>query len=206
MKINYNLIMEEIIKELDKKPKLLLHACCGVCSSAVLERLINHFNITVLFYNPNIYPENEYEKRLKTQKEIIEKMKIDVKIIEIGHQAQDFEKIAKNLEAEKEGGQRCIKCYYQRLEKTAKLAKEKNFDYFCTTLSISPYKNSEKLNEIGKVLEKKYQINYLYSDFKKKDGFKRSNFLAKKYNLYKQDYCGCEYSKKEREEYLIENK
>ena len=206
MKINYNLIMEEIIKELDKKPKLLLHACCGVCSSAVLERLINHFNITVLFYNPNIYPENEYEKRLKTQKEIIEKMKIDVKIIEIGHQAKDFEKIAKNLETEKEGGQRCIKCYYQRLEKTAKLAKEKKFDYFCTTLSISPYKNSEKLNEIGKILEKKYQINYLYSDFKKKDGFKRSNFLAKKYNLYKQDYCGCEYSKKEREEYLIENK
>ena len=102
MKINYNLIMEEIIKELDKKPKLLLHACCGVCSSAVLERLINHFNITVLFYNPNIYPENEYEKRLKTQKEIIEKMKIDVKIIEIGHQAKDFEKIAKNLETEKE--------------------------------------------------------------------------------------------------------
>lgn len=194
MKVNYNLEMEKIIGELEGKPNLLLHACCGVCSSAVLERLYPYFNITILFYNPNIYPMEEYIKRLDTQKEIIEKLGVNVKLLEIGYNNKDFEEIAKGLENEKEGGSRCSKCYYLRLEKTAKLAKEKGFDYFCTTLSISPYKNAEKLNKIGKILEEKYQIHYLYSDFKKKDGYKRSTELARKYNLYRQDYCGCEYS------------
>lgn len=194
MKINYNLEMEKIIENLQSKPKLLLHACCGVCSSAVLERLHPYFNITILFYNPNIYPMEEYIKRLDTQKEIIEKLGVNVKLLETGYNNKDFEEIAKGLENEKEGGSRCSKCYYLRLEKTAKLAKEKGFDYFCTTLSISPYKNAEKLNKIGKILEEKYQIHYLYSDFKKKDGYKRSTELARKYNLYRQDYCGCEYS------------
>lgn len=194
MKINYNLEMEKILDNLEGKPKLLLHACCGVCSSSVLERIIPYFEITVLYYNPNIYPESEYIKRLNTQKEIIEKMHFPVKLMEIGYHKEDFTKISKGLENEKEGGARCVKCFYLRLEQTAMLAKEQHFDYFCTTLSVSPYKNSSKLNEIGKVLEKKYGVKYLYSDFKKKEGYKRSNELARKYNLYRQHYCGCEYS------------
>lgn len=206
MKTNYNLIMEEIIDNLENKPKLLLHACCGVCSSAVLEKLLNYFDITILYYNPNIYPNEEYIKRLNTQNEIIAKMKAKVNLLELGHKEEDFKKIAKGLEKEKEGGARCTKCYYLRLEETAKLAKDNNYDYFCTTLSVSPHKNSEKLNQIGKMLEEKYKVKYLYSDFKKKDGYKRSIELAKKYGLYRQDYCGCEYSKKEREEYEKENK
>ena len=194
MKINYNLEMEKIISNLKQKPRLLLHACCGVCSSSVLERLISYFDITVLYYNPNIYPEEEYQKRLITQKEIIEKMNLPVQLMIVGYCGEDFEQIAKGLEQEKEGGIRCTKCFYLRLEKTAIIAKENNFDYFCTTLSVSPYKNSEKLNEIGKVLETKYNVKYLYSDFKKKEGYKRSNELARKYSLYRQHYCGCKYS------------
>ncbi len=199
MKTNYNLKMEEIIKNLKGKPTLLLHACCGVCSSSVLERLNPFFDITILYYNPNIYPSEEYEKRLNVQKELIEKMNLNVKLLEIGYNEKDFYKIAKGLENEKEGGERCTKCFYLRLKKTAQLAKEKNFDYFTTTLSVSPYKDSQKLNKIGEVLAKEHNINYLYSDFKKKDGYKRSNELAKMYKLYRQNYCGCEYSLKEAE-------
>lgn len=194
MKTNYQLIMEDIINKLDNKPKLLLHACCGVCSSAVLERLNNFFDITILFYNPNIYPEEEYIKRLETQKEIINKMNLNVNLMDIEYNQEEFTKISKGLEQEKEGGERCTKCYLLRLEKTAELAQLEGFEYFCTTLSISPYKNAEKLNKIGHILEEKYQVKYLYSDFKKKNGYKRSTELAKQYNLYRQDYCGCEYS------------
>lgn len=194
MKINYQLELEKILNNLSYKPKLLLHACCGVCSSYVLEYLNKYFNITILYYNPNIYPEEEYQKRLNTQKEIIEKMKLNINILEIGYLENEFYNISKGLEEEKEGGERCSKCYYLRLEKTAKIAKEKDFDYFCTTLSVSPYKDSQKLNKIGKILEEKYNIKYLYSDFKKKNGYKRSNELAKIYNLYRQNYCGCKYS------------
>ena len=201
MKTNYNLIMEDIISNLKDKPKLLLHACCGVCSSSVLERLYSFFDITVLYYNPNIYPKEEYIKRLNVQKEIINKMHLDVKIIEIGYLDEDFKQISKGYENEKEGGARCTKCFYLRLDKTAKIAKEKGFDYFTTTISVSPYKDSQKLNKIGEVLSEKYDIKYLYSDFKKKEGYKRSNILAKKYNLYRQHYCGCEYSLSEALEY-----
>lgn len=193
--MNYNKLMEEIIDTFDYKPKLLLHACCGICSSAVLERLNNYFDITLLYYNPNTYPESEFEKRFDTLKEMINKMKIDVKIMKPTYNMQEFYNIAKGYEEEMEGGVRCSKCYYMRLEKTALIAKENDFDYFCTTLSISPYKDSKKLNNIGKILENKYDVKYLYSDFKKKDGYKRSNEIAKKFNLYRQDYCGCEYSK-----------
>lgn len=200
MKTNYNLIMEDIINKLENKPKLLLHACCGVCSSAVLEKINKYFDITILFYNPNIYPETEYNKRLETQKDLIDKMKLNIKLMNVEYDPETFNNISKGREQEKEGGERCTKCYLLRLEKTAKLAKLNNFDYFCTTLSISPYKNAEKLNKIGHVLEEKYQIKYLYSDFKKKDGYKRSTELAKQYNLYRQDYCGCEYSLKESKE------
>lgn len=201
MKTNYNLIMEDIINNLKGKPKLLLHACCGVCSSSVIERLYPFFDITILYYNPNIYPEEEYQKRLDTQKEIIEKMNLNINLLEIGYNEEDFNEIAKGLENEKEGGARCTKCFYLRLEKTAQLACEKRFDYFTTTLSVSPYKDSQRLNKIGEVLSKKYNIKYLYSDFKKKEGYKRSNELAKMYNLYRQHYCGCKYSLDEALEY-----
>ena len=201
MKTNYNLIMEDIIKNMQGKPKLLLHACCGVCSSSVIEKLYPFFEITILYYNPNIYPKEEYIKRLNTQKEIIDKMNINIKLLEIGYLNEEFENIAKGLEDEKEGGTRCTKCFYLRLEKTAKIAKNLNYDYFTTTLSVSPYKDSQKLNKIGEVLEKEYNVKYLYSDFKKKEGYKRSNELAKIYNLYRQHYCGCKYSLKEALEY-----
>ena len=201
MKTNYNQIMEETLANLKGKPKLLLHACCGVCSSSVLERLYPFFDITLLYYNPNIYPEEEYFKRFDALKEIVLKMKIKVKIIEIGYESKEFKSLAKGLENEKEGGERCTKCFYLRLEKTAKLAQKYNFEYFSTTLSVSPYKNSEKLNKIGKVLSEKYNIKYLYSDFKKKEGYKRSSELANKYNSYRQHYCGCKYSLNEALEY-----
>ena len=193
--------MEDIIKNMQGKPKLLLHACCGVCSSSVIEKLYPFFEITILYYNPNIYPKEEYIKRLNTQKEIIDKMNINIKLLEIGYLNEEFENIAKGLEDEKEGGTRCTKCFYLRLEKTAKIAKNLNYDYFTTTLSVSPYKDSQRLNKIGEVLEKEYNVKYLYSDFKKKEGYKRSNELAKIYNLYRQHYCGCKYSLKEALEY-----
>ena len=201
MKTNYNLIMEDIIKNLQSKPKLLLHACCGVCSSSVIEKLYPFFDITILYYNPNIYPKEEYLKRLNTQKEIISKMHLKVKLLEIGYLNKEFDHIAKGLENEKEGGTRCTKCFYLRLEKTAKIASKKHYDYFTTTLSVSPYKDSQRLNKIGEVLSKEYNVKYLYSDFKKKEGYKRSNELAKKYDLYRQHYCGCKYSLNEVLEY-----
>ncbi|MBR3199034.1 MAG: epoxyqueuosine reductase QueH [Bacilli bacterium] len=194
MKTNYQIIMEDIIKNLENKPKLLLHACCGICSSSVLEKLTNYFNITILYYNPNIYPEEEYQKRYKTLKKLINKTNNKIEIKEIGYDAEKFDEIVRGLETEKEGGKRCTKCFYLRLEETAKIAKKEKYDYFCTTLSVSPHKNSQTLNKIGEILEKKYNIKYLYSDFKKKEGYKRSNELAKKYNLYRQNYCGCKYS------------
>lgn len=196
MKTNYNKIMEEIIENLEKeKPKLLLHACCGVCSSSVIERLLPFFDITIFYYNPNIYPESEYTKRLNTQKELLKKINENVKFVELGYLEDEFD--VKGLENEPEGGMRCNKCFHIRLDKTAKYAKENNFDFFSTTLSVSPHKNSEILNKIGGILEKEYGIKYLYSDFKKKEGYKRSNELAKLFNLYRQDYCGCKHSLEE---------
>jgi hypothetical protein len=195
MKINYNILMEEIIGKLTDKPKLLLHACCGICSSSVIERLNPYFDITILYYNPNIYPESEYIKRLNTQKELLEKAGYNINLINLGYLEEEF--LVKGLEKEPEGGARCNKCFYIRLNKTAQYAKENNFDYFTTTLSVSPHKDSQMLNQIGKILEEKYNINYLYSDFKKKEGFKRSNELSRKYNLYRQEYCGCKYSLEE---------
>ena len=201
MKTNYNLIMEDIINNLNNKPKLLLHACCGVCSSSVLERFYPYFDIYILYYNPNIYPKEEYIKRLNTLKQLLKETNTNIKLMEIGYDDQTFYNEIKGLENEKEGGRRCSKCFYLRLKKTAEIAIKNNFDYFTTTLSVSPYKDSQKLNKIGKILEEKYNIKYLYSDFKKKEGYKRSNELAKNYNLYRQNYCGCEFSLKEALEY-----
>lgn len=202
--MNYNSIMENIIDNIEEgcTPSILLHSCCAPCSSHVIDVLSKHFDITILYYNPNIEPKEEYEKRkaeeIRFINEFPNKNKLD--IMDCDHDNDLFHETIKGLENEKEGGARCIKCYYLRLDKTAKLAKEHDYDYFATTLTVSPLKNSQKLNEIGKYLSEKYDIKYLYSDFKKKEGYKHSIELAKKYNLYRQDYCGCIYSKLEREQ------
>jgi hypothetical protein len=199
MNINYQLKLEEIIENNKKNniiPTLLLHSCCAPCSSYVLEYLSNYFEITILYYNPNIYPNTEYKRRAQEQQEFIQKLntKYPIRFIEGTYNEEKFYNITVGLEDELEGGKRCFKCYNLRLEETARLAKELNFDYFTTTLSISPYKNSKKLNEIGELLGSVYNTNYLYADFKKKDGYKRSIELSKIYKLYRQDYCGCKFS------------
>ncbi len=195
--MNYQKIMDSILeKEQNNRPTLLLHACCAPCSSYVLEYLNKIFDITILYYNPNIYPEEEFNKRLDELNKLILEMHINVKVINVGYNNFEFEQIAEGRRDEKEGGSRCYKCYELRLNKTAEIAKKNNFDYFTTTLSISPYKNAKWLNEIGEELSKKYDIKYLYADFKKKNGYKRSIELSKIYGLYRQDYCGCIYSKK----------
>ncbi len=200
--MNYEKLMEEQILNSKEGSSLLLHACCAPCSSAVLERLASHFKISILYYNPNITEEKEYQKRLDELKNFISKLtfKYPINIIDSRYEPKEFFQIAKGLEKEKERGKRCYKCYELRLEETAKVAKEKNFDFFATTLTLSPYKMTSWLNEIGENLSEKYQANYLYSDFKKKNGYKRSIELSKVYNLYRQDYCGCIYSKLEREQ------
>ncbi len=195
--INYQLELEKTLKEIKgTKPKLLLHVCCAPCSSYVLTYLCDYFDITILYYNPNISPYEEYEKRLNEAKRLVKELnKENIHIMECDYENEKFENIAKGLEDAPEGGIRCRKCYKLRIEKAAKYAKENNFDYFTTTLTISPLKNSQVLNQIGRELEEKYNIKYLYSDFKKKEGYKTSIILSKKYNLYRQNYCGCIYSK-----------
>lgn len=196
MKINYDKLLEDTIKDFKEKKTLLLHSCCGPCSSYVLDYLKEYFDITVLYYNPNIYPKDEYQKRLNEQEKLVESLNNnDIKVIEIGYDPNEFYEVVKGHEEDKEGEERCHICYRLRLEKSAKYAYDNNYDYFTTTLSVSPYKNSEVLNEIGKELEIKYNIKYLCADFKKKDGYKKSIELSKKYDLYRQDYCGCVYSK-----------
>ena len=202
-KINYqkelDSLIENLVKE-EKVPSLLLHSCCAPCSSYVLEYLSKYFSITILFYNPNIYPSEEYSRRVIEQKGLISELKVKHKInlIEGKYDTDSFYEITKGMEKDKEGGERCFRCYELRLEEAAIAARDKGFDYFTTTLSISPHKNSQKLNEIGKKLSEEYNIKYLYSDFKKKEGYKRSIELSKEYNLYRQDYCGCVFSKNER--------
>lgn len=203
--INYQKELEKIItsnQERKIKPTLLLHACCAPCSSYVLEYLNFYFDITVYFYNPNISPIEEYEYRAEEIKRLIDEMGLDdkVKCIVEEYSSDEFYNMSEGLELAPEGGVRCFKCYELRLEKTAQIAAAMKFDYFTTTLSISPLKNSQKLNEIGKMLSNKYDIPYLVSDFKKKDGYKRSIELSKQYNLYRQNFCGCVYSKQASEQ------
>ena len=195
--MNYQLEMEKIINQ-KQGNKLLLHACCAPCSSYVLEYLTNFFDITILYYNPNIYPKEEFDKRYQELSRLIKDLPHNnsISLIEGRYDYNEFLNIAKGLESVPEGGERCFKCYELRMREAAKYAKEHNFDYFTTTLSISPYKNSNKLNEIGKKLEDELGVKYLYADFKKKNGYKRSIELSREYNLYRQDYCGCIYSKK----------
>lgn len=201
-KINYSLETEKIIKNNKREqimPSLLLHVCCAPCSSACLLYLYKNFDVTVFYYNPNISPKAEFDKRLLEEKRLISEMLPDenISVIEGSYNYDDFLEIAKGLENVPEGGERCFKCYRLRLEETAKLAKEKGFDYFCTTLSISPLKNSQKINEIGFETAEKFGVKWLPSDFKKKEGYKRSVELSKQYNLYRQNFCGCVFSKKE---------
>lgn len=198
-KINYQKETEKIISSIadDGVPSLLLHSCCAPCSSYTLEYLSQYFNITVFYYNPNISPSDEFYKRLDEQRRLIESLpsKNKISLIEGEYDYNDFVDIARGYEDVPEGGERCFRCYRMRLEKTAELAKEKGFDFFCTTLSISPLKNSQKINEIGFDIAEKYQVKWLPSDFKKCEGYKRSIELSREYNLYRQNFCGCVYSK-----------
>lgn len=200
--INYQKELEKIIEKNQReniKPTLLLHACCAPCSSYVLEYLNEYFDITVLFYNPNISPKKEYEYRADELKKLVVKMGLSerINVIVEDYDENEFLEMTKGLESEPEGGIRCYGCYEQRLLKTAVKAKEMGVDYFTTTLSISPLKNAQKLNEIGRRLSDEYGVAYLFSDFKKKNGYKRSVELSEKYDLYRQNFCGCIYSKRD---------
>ncbi len=196
--MNYDSEMDKIINSLVGRPKLLLHSCCAPCSSAVISRLSDFFFVTVYYYNPNIDTNEEYEKRKKEQIRFINEFstKNKVEFLDCDYDSDTYLERIKGFENEPERGARCPICFRLRLEKTAQKAKELGFDYFGTTLTVSPYKNSEQLNKIGLELEKEYDIKFLVSDFKKKEGYKKSIEYSKEYNLYRQDYCGCKFSKK----------
>ncbi len=199
-KINYQKQLDTIIEGLGESvPTLLLHSCCAPCSSHCIEYLSQYFKITVLYYNPNIYPEAEYEKRKAEQKRLISQMptKYPVSFLDCDFESESFYKAVKGLEKCREGGERCFVCYRLRLEKTANMAKSHGFDYFTTTLTISPLKNAQKINEIGNELSEEYSVKFLPSDFKKREGYKRSIELSREYNLYRQNYCGCIFSQNE---------
>lgn len=200
MKKNYQLEMEKLVKNLvGDRPSLLLHSCCAPCSSYVLEYLTQYFEITVLFYNPNLIDETEFEKRYHEQVRINASISETIHLVKVAYDASEFYNKIKGLETEKEGGERCAVCFELRLEEAAKYAKLNNFDFFTTSLSISPLKNSQLLNQLGIKIGEQHGITYLVSDFKKKNGYKRSVELSKENDLYRQDYCGCIYSKIERD-------
>lgn len=204
-KQNYQKELDRLLEGIEKEgrtPRLFLHSCCAPCSSYVLEYLSRYFEITVFFYNPNISPAEEYEKRVEEIRRMIGEMEFahPVDLVEGEYDPQVFFQMAKGMEHIPEGGERCFGCYRLRMEEAARLAKEGNYDYFTTTLSISPLKNAQKINEIGEELAEIYQVSHLPSDFKKKNGYKRSIELSREYGLYRQDYCGCVFSKREREE------
>lgn len=199
-KINYQKELDKVIEQnKNRKPSLLLHSCCAPCSSYVLEYLTKYFDITVLYFNPNISPEEEYIKRAEEVKRLIKEMPCckNVKFIDGRYDENEFLGYVKGLEGEREGGARCIKCFEQRLEETAKIAKKIGSDYFCTTLSISPLKNAENINNVGEKAAEKYNVKWLPSDFKKKEGYKRSIELSAEYSLFRQNYCGCVFSKRD---------
>ena len=202
---NFQKELEKIIEENKKNgvvPSLLLHSCCAPCSSYCLEYLSQYFKITVLYYNPNLFPAGEYERRVSEQKKLVSALpaKYPVTLVEMKGEPEEFYSAVKGLEHTGEGGERCFACFRLRLERAARYAKENGFDFFTTTLTISPLKNAQKLNEIGEAVGEKFGVRHLPSDFKKKNGYKRSVELSKVYGLYRQDYCGCVFSKREREE------
>lgn len=204
-KRNYQRELEQLIDNIEpgRVPALLLHACCAPCSSYCLEYLSQHFSITVLFYNPNISPAEEYQKRVDEIRRLISELpaKNKISLIEGRYLPEEFYSSVKGLELEPEGGKRCPVCFELRLREAALTAKKLGFDYFTTTLSISPLKDAEKLNDIGKMLSDEYGVAYLYSDFKKKNGYKRSIELSREYNLYRQNFCGCMFSKRDSKNY-----
>lgn len=198
-KINYQLELDKIISTIDKNnpPRLFLHSCCAPCSSYTLEYLSQYFSITVYYFNPNISPEAEFQKRFLEQERLINQLpaKNPIQLVKGEYDYNEFLETARGYENVPEGGERCFRCYRMRLEATARLAKEQDYDYFCTTLSISPLKNSQKINQIGLEVAEKYGISWLPSDFKKREGYKRSIELSREYNLYRQNFCGCVFSK-----------
>jgi predicted adenine nucleotide alpha hydrolase (AANH) superfamily ATPase len=201
--MNYQKELDNLIEKLvaeNCKPRLLIHSCCAPCSSYVLEYLSNYFEITIFYYNPNIYPEEEYIRRVEEQQNLINSMPLHSEVLfrQGEYQPLDYYRVVKGLESEPEGGKRCFVCYELRLREAAELAKKDGYEYFTTTLSISPHKNAQKLNEIGEKLASEYGVKYLPSDFKKKNGYKRSVELSKEYDLYRQDYCGCIYSQQDK--------
>ncbi|BDC94616.1 epoxyqueuosine reductase QueH [Treponema bryantii] len=220
-KVNYQKQLDKILEKMDlvtgdslSKPSLLLHACCGPCSSYVLEYLYKYFDITVLYYNPNIYPQEEYERRFSELKKLYESfppaLEGKVKVVEQNYDPEEFYEAVgtqenPELAKEPEKGERCRRCYEFRLRRAYEYACAGNFDYFCTTLSISPFKDAEKLNVIGEQLEKEGGPHWLPSDFKKKGGFKRSLEISEEYGMYRQDYCGCVYSKNNKNSVIIES-
>lgn len=196
MKRNYDKELLELVNNLDYTPNLLLHSCCGPCSSYVISFLTKYFNITVVYYNPNIEPKEEYIKRKEVQKKLLNEIETVNKLdfIDSDYDNEIYHEYIYGFENEKEGGKRCDLCFRLRLRYVAKLAMKENFDYFGTTLTVSPYKNHILINNIGEELEKEYNVKWLVSDFKKREGYKKSIELSKKYDLYRQDYCGCLYS------------
>lgn len=203
-KINYQIELDKIIDDLQKEnrvPALLLHSCCAPCSSYCLSYLADYFKITIFYYNPNISPAEEYQKRVEEQKRLISELPVKNKVsfAEGKYEPEKFFEMAKGLQNIPEGGERCFKCYEMRQREAAVYAAESGFEFFTTTLSISPHKNAAKLNEIGLKLEKEYGIRYLVSDFKKKGGYLKSIEYSRQYDLYRQNYCGCVYSKMEAE-------
>ena len=191
MKIDYNKLMKEEINTLTKKPKLVLQVCCAPCTSAVVNRLKDKFDLVLLFFNPNIYPEREYFKRRAEFK------KLGVEVVDLGYKHEEFLNAVKGLEQEKEGGPRCKTCIALRLRASFRYAKQINADYVCTTLTISPHKDAEYINTTGKYLEEEFGVKFLYADFKKENGYLESIKLCKELNIYRQDYCGCEFGKNE---------
>lgn len=199
MKRDNHLETEKIISSLgNKRPRLLLQCCCGPCGSYVLEYLCRHFEVTAVFYNPNIYPQEEYDKRLFWLIKVLEAN--GVKLLDCPYEPERFQEVSKGLEAEPEGGARCEKCFRLRLSETARRAKAGNFDYFCTTLTVSPHKDQERINALGQELEKEFGVKWLPSDFKKREGYKRSIELSRSMGLYRQTYCGCIFSLREEQE------
>lgn len=199
----YQRELDALLEKTEGGPRLFLHSCCAPCSSYVLEYLAHYFSITVFYYNPNISPREEYQKRVKEQKRFIEALSareagniFPITFVEGKYEPEVFYEMAEGLEDVPEGGERCFRCYELRLRQAAILASEGRYDYFCTTLSISPLKNAEKLMEIGERLAEEYGVSYLPSDFKKKNGYKRSIELSKEFGLYRQNYCGCVFSKR----------
>lgn len=193
---NFQIETDKMIRAMkgDEKPRLLLQSCCGPCSSYVLEYLTKHFDVTLLYYNPNIQPREEYDLRLQSQFKLLEAFP-QVLFMPCEYDGGAFDESVRGLEAEPEGGARCTACFQLRLSRTARLAAENGFGYFCTTLTVSPHKDARRINALGEALGEEYGVRWLPSDFKKRDGYKRSIELAAEHGLYRQDYCGCLFSK-----------